>query len=179
MNKKKGLALTSAVLLLLLSACGGNNPAGSGSNNRAAASAEATMDHSMHSMAPPPTASVQPEASVQPSASAQPGASGLSPEGQTIEGVLNGLSSLENEVNKGDFEAASAVFEGMHEQYHTILALLKEKQGSEYTEKIHPKFDALEDAVYKKDKAGALTLIKDNREILNTAAHDLGVSLGQ
>ncbi|MGG2094414.1 hypothetical protein AB1283_17750 [Bacillus sp. S13(2024)] len=97
---------------------------------------------------------------------------------KAIQDELNGLTTIEADVNKDDFKGAGDTLEGMHEEYHSnILGPLKDKKGDTYANDMHSKFDALEDALNSKDKNKALNLIKVNRDNLNTAAKDLDVSI--
>ena len=91
---------------------------------------------------------------------------------------LNGFTTIENDVNEGDFKTASAVADNLHNEFHAaILPPLKDKKGETYAENIHGKYDELQDAVASKDKTKIAQMIKVNRDNLNMAAKILGVSL--
>jgi hypothetical protein len=91
---------------------------------------------------------------------------------------LNGFTTIENDVNKGDFKTASAVADNLHNEFHAaILPPLKDKKGETYAENIHGKYDELQDAVASKDKTKIAQMIKVNRDNLVTVAKILGVSL--
>lgn len=161
--KPKILIMIASVILIVLNltACGSTQSTEPNHSQHAEETKPAETDHSQHV------------------AESTPAASDGNQVSKAIEDELSGLTNLEKEVNNGDFKAASAVFEGMHDQFHTILAILKDKKGNTYVDKIHPKFDALEDAINKNDKDNALNLIKINRDALHTTAKDLGVTLNQ
>ena len=91
---------------------------------------------------------------------------------------LNGFSTIESDVKKGDFQSASTLASSLHDEFHAaILPPLKQMKGSTYAENIHGKYDELQDAVTSKDKTKIAELIKVNRDNLNTVAKILGVSL--
>ena len=97
---------------------------------------------------------------------------------QAFQDELNGFTTIENDVNKGDYKSASAIADNLHNEFHAaILPPLKDKKGETYAENIHGKYDELQDAVASKDKTKIAQMIKVNRDNLTTVAKILGVSL--
>jgi hypothetical protein len=91
---------------------------------------------------------------------------------------LNGFTTIENDVNKGDYQSATTLASSLHDEFHAaILPPLKQMKGETYAENIHGKYDELQDAVTSKDKTKIAQLIKVNRDNLYTVAKILGVSL--
>jgi uncharacterized lipoprotein YehR (DUF1307 family) len=90
---------------------------------------------------------------------------------------LDGLSKLETDVKKDDFESAGNLFEQLHEVYHPSVLPSVEKKNPDLAEEMHNKFDALEDAINKKDMTQALNMVNTNRQYFLKAAKELGLSL--
>lgn len=90
---------------------------------------------------------------------------------------IDGLSKLENDVKKGDFESAGNLFERLHEVYHPSILPPVEKKNPDLAEEMHNKFDALEDAINRKDKSQSLNMVNTNRQFLLKAGKELGLSL--
>ncbi len=91
---------------------------------------------------------------------------------------LNGLTTVEQDIKKGDYQNASLIADQLHEEFHAvILPPLTEKKGKEYAEDIHGKYDELQDAIKQKNKANITQLVKVNRDNLQTVADILGISL--
>jgi uncharacterized membrane protein YvbJ len=91
---------------------------------------------------------------------------------------LNGFTSIEQDVSKGDYKSATTLANNLHDEFHAaILPPLTAKKGKTYAEDIHGKYDNLQDAIASKDKSKIAELIKVNRDNLHTIAPILGVSL--
>lgn len=179
-GKQALLFISAGLLVSALAACGNGN-AGNAEQEHAGHTAQAShAEHARHTMTAQPTpgagstATSQP---VQPEQTAGSTAAAESPAAQAIREELDGLSAIEKEVNKGDFAAAAEAFEGLHEGFHAILAIVKDKLGAAYSEGMHPDFDALEAAIHAKDKAKTLNLVQANRAALGKAAADMGIVL--
>lgn len=97
--------------------------------------------------------------------------------GKAIQDEINGLVTIENSVNKDDFKSAAATFEQIHEEYHASVLPAVEAKNAELGKDMHNQFDALEEAISSKDKTKTLNMIKVNRDNLNTAAKELGISV--
>ncbi|HJV47257.1 MAG TPA: hypothetical protein VJ824_16185 [Bacillota bacterium] len=96
---------------------------------------------------------------------------------KAIQDELNGLTTIETAVNKGDFEAASKTFEPIHDEYHAAVLPPIKAKNQKLAEDMHSKFDALDAALDAKDKNKILSAIKTNRDSLNQAAKELGISV--
>ncbi|WP_026975997.1 hypothetical protein [Alicyclobacillus contaminans] len=97
---------------------------------------------------------------------------------QAFQDELNGFNTIENDLKKNDYQAATALADNLHNEFHAmILGPLKEKKGTAYAEDIHSKYDELQDAIQNKDTAKIGQLIKVNRDNLYTVAQILGVPL--
>lgn len=100
------------------------------------------------------------------------------PLAKAFQDELNGFSTIEQDVKKGDYTSATALASNLHDEFHAaILPPLTEKKGKTYAEDIHGKYDELQDAVTSKDNIKIAELIKVNRDNLNTVAKILGISL--
>ncbi|MCK6257811.1 hypothetical protein LCY76_14600 [Fictibacillus sp. KIGAM418] len=97
--------------------------------------------------------------------------------GKAIKEELNGLDSIEKDVNKKDFKSAADQFESMHEEYHSTVLPPIEAKNKKMGEDMHGKFDALEAAINSKDKTQILTNVKINRDSLQKAVKELGIQL--
>ncbi len=91
---------------------------------------------------------------------------------------LNGFTTIEQDINKGDYTSATTLANTLHDEFHAaILPPLTTKKGKTYAEDIHGKYDELQDAITSKNNSKIAELIKVNRDNLNTIAPILGVSL--
>jgi hypothetical protein len=91
---------------------------------------------------------------------------------------LNGFTTIEQDVNKGDYKSATTLAGNLHDEFHAaILPALTNKKGKTYAEDIHGKYDELQDAITSKNNSKIVELIKVNRDNLNTIAPILGVTL--
>jgi hypothetical protein len=91
---------------------------------------------------------------------------------------LNGFTTIEQDVNKGDYTSATTLAGNLHDEFHAaILPPLTDKKGKSYAEDIHGKYDELQDAITSKNNSKIAELIKVNRDNLNTVAKILGVSI--
>lgn len=91
---------------------------------------------------------------------------------------LKGLTSIEQETKQADYKSATSLANQLHDEFHVrILPPLKAKKGANYAEKIHGKYDELQDAIMSKDRTKIKELIKVNRENLKTVAKILSVPL--
>lgn len=91
---------------------------------------------------------------------------------------LKGLTSIEQEMKQADYKSATSVANQLHDEFHVrILPSLKAKKGADYAEKVHGKYDELQDAIMSKDRTKIKELIKVNRENLKTVAKILNVPL--
>jgi hypothetical protein len=91
---------------------------------------------------------------------------------------LNGFTTIEQDVNKGDYTSATTLAGNLHDEFHAaILPPLTDKKGKTYAEDIHGKYDELQDAITSKNNSKIAELIKVNRDNLNTVAKILGVSI--
>ncbi|MBY9078238.1 hypothetical protein KIH86_17995 [Paenibacillus sp. HN-1] len=178
MKGKQALLLLSAGLLAsALTACGNNNT-GTAEQEHAGHTAQASQAaHAGHTMAAQPTPGTGSTETARPVQTAGAAAATDSPAAEAIRGELDGLSAIEKEANRGDFAAAAAAFEGLHEGFHAILAIVKDRLGAAYSEGMHPDFDALEAAIHGQDKAKTLNLVQANRDALSKAAADMGIAL--
>lgn len=178
MKGKQALLFISAGLLVSALAACGNGNAGTAEQEHAGHTAQSShAEHAGHTMTAQPTPGAGSTATFQPVQPAGSTAAAESPAAQAIREELDGLSAIEKEVNKGDFAAAAEAFEGLHEGFHAILAIVKDKLGAAYSEGMHPDFDALEAAIHAKDKAKTLNLVQANRAALGKAAADMGIAL--
>lgn len=91
---------------------------------------------------------------------------------------LNGFTTIEQDIAKGNYTSATTLANNLHDEFHAaILPPLSAKKGQTYAEAIHAKYDELQDAITSKDKTKIVQLIKVNQDNLNTIAPILGVSL--
>lgn len=91
---------------------------------------------------------------------------------------LNGLTTVGQDVNKGNYTSAIALSNNLHSEFQTvILPKLIAKKGKTYAETIHGKYNNLQSAITNKNKTKIIDLIKVNQVNLNTIAPALGVSL--
>lgn len=91
---------------------------------------------------------------------------------------LNGFSTIESNVKKGDYNSAQTLANKLHDEFHAaILPALVQKKGETYAESIHSKYDELQDAIKNKNSTKISQLIKVNRDNLHTVAKILGVSI--
>ncbi|MCZ8516276.1 hypothetical protein O9H85_28560 [Paenibacillus filicis] len=97
--------------------------------------------------------------------------------GKAINDELTGLSSIEAAVNKGDFDSAGKLFGPLHDEYHASVLPPIQDKNAKLAEDMHTKFDSLDDAVDQKDKDKILSAIKANKDSLNQAAKELGVTI--
>ncbi|NHM34107.1 hypothetical protein G8761_26720, partial [Bacillus sp. C11] len=77
---------------------------------------------------------------------------------------LDGLTKLQSEIQKGDFQSAGNEYESLHEAFHTSVLPPVEKKNTNLAEEMHNKFDALEEAINKKDKTQASKMVDTNRQ---------------
>jgi len=66
---------------------------------------------------------------------------------KAIKDELTGLSSIEADVNKGDFDAAAKLFKPLHDEYHASVLPPIQSKNANMAEDMHAKFDALDDAL--------------------------------
>ncbi|OIK05973.1 hypothetical protein BIV60_27500 [Bacillus sp. MUM 116] len=149
MNKKIIIAVIGTALTLSLAGCGTSQ------NNSASKSHQ---DHSMKDM------------------------KGMKMDNQPLtkafKDELNGFTTIEQDVQKGNYKDATTIANNLHDEFHSaILPPLTEKKGKTYAEDIHGKYDELQDAITSKNRAKIVELIKVNRDNLDTVAKILGVSL--
>lgn len=91
---------------------------------------------------------------------------------------LNGFTTIEQDVQKGDYTSANTLAGNLHDEFHAaILPPLTAKKGKTYAEDIHGKYDELQDAITSKNNTKITEMIKVNRDNLNTIAPILAVSL--
>jgi molecular chaperone GrpE (heat shock protein) len=90
---------------------------------------------------------------------------------------LDGLTKLQNEIQKGEFESGKNDFENLHEAFHTSVIPPVEKKNPNLAEDMHSKFDALEDSINKKEKTQAIKMVDANRQNILQAGKELGLSL--
>ena len=80
-------------------------------------------------------------------------------------------------MKKGDFESAGNLFEQLHEVYHPSVLPSVEKKNPALAEEMHNKFDALEDAINRKDKTQVLNMVNTNRSISFKSGKRIGIFL--
>ncbi len=149
MSKKVYTTIAGGILVLTLVGCG----------QQQANNAQASTNTSMGNMVMTNTAQT----------------TGLA---QAFQDELNGFTTIEHEINKGNYTDATTLANNLHDEFHAaILPPLKAKRGDTYAENIHSKYDELQDAIKNKDTAKIAQLIKINRDNLHTIANILGVSL--
>lgn len=151
MNKKMIAAITGALLLFSLAGCGTSQNNQSQSNG----TSKSSQDQSMKGM--------------------NMGNQSLA---KAFQDELNGFTTIEQDVNKGDFKSATTLASNLHDEFHAaILPPLKDKKGETYAENIHGKYDELQDAITSKNTTKIADLIKVNRDNLTIVSKILGVSL--
>lgn len=95
-----------------------------------------------------------------------------------FENESNGFTKVEQYIKKSDYHSADTLAGHLHDEFHAaILPPLRAKKGATYAEKIHGKYDALQDAITSKNLSQIESLVKVNRTNLYKAAKILGVSL--
>lgn len=91
---------------------------------------------------------------------------------------LNGFTTIEQDIKKGDYKHATVIATNLHDVFHAaILPSLKVKKGETYAEDIHGKYDELQDAILSNNTTKIAEQIKVNRDNLITVAKILGVAL--
>lgn len=91
---------------------------------------------------------------------------------------LNGFTTIEQEVKKGDYTKANTKASKLHDEFHaSILPAIVQKKGETYAENIHGKYDELQDAIKSKNNTRISQLIKINRDNLHIVAKILGVEI--
>lgn len=160
MNKKIITVLIGTALTLSLAACGTSQSNTSQSKNTSQSSRNATKSSQDNSMP------------------GEYGKQGNQPLTKAFQDELNGFTTIEQDVQKGNYSSAQTLASNLHDEFHAaILPPLTAKKGSTYAEEIHAKYDELQDAVTSKNNSKISELIKVNRDNLNTIAPILGVSL--
>jgi hypothetical protein len=92
--------------------------------------------------------------------------------------MLYGFSKMEKFVANGDYADAQTLSRNLSDEFHeTILPPLVVKKGKKYADRIHLKYDELEQAIESKNKPKITKLIKENRENFKRIAPMLGVSV--
>jgi uncharacterized lipoprotein YehR (DUF1307 family) len=92
--------------------------------------------------------------------------------------MLYGFSKMEKFVANGDYADAKTLSRNLSDEFHeTILPPLVVKKGKKYADRIHLKYDELEQAMDSKNKSKITRLIKENQENFKTIAPMLGVSV--
>jgi hypothetical protein len=161
MNKKIITVIFGAVLTLSLTGCG------TAQNNNSA--------HNNHTTQSNTTSKSNQDSSMKGMKMNNEGNQALT---KAFQDELNGFTTIEQDVNKGDYTSATTLAGNLHDEFHAaILPPLKEKKGETYAEDIHGKYDELQDAISSKNNSKIAELIKVNRDNLNTVAKILGVSL--
>lgn len=104
--------------------------------------------------------------------------SNQSPLEKAFQDELTGFSTIEDDINKGNYKDATTIADNLHEEFHAVIfPPLKDKKGNEYAESIHGKYDELQDAIKDQNTKKISDLIKVNRDNLHTVAGILGISL--
>ncbi|MDP4147587.1 MAG: hypothetical protein Q8936_24490 [Bacillota bacterium] len=153
MNNKINAVIIASLLLLCLAACGTPQSNNKPQSNNASKS---NKDTSMKDMPMGNQQSIT----------------------NAIKDELNGFTTIEQDVKKGDYNTATTVANKLHDKFHSfILPPLKEKKGETYAEDIHGKYDELQDAISSKSTTKITELIKVNRDNLKTVSKILGVSI--
>jgi uncharacterized lipoprotein len=159
MNKKIFVVLMGASLVLSLAGCGtsqNNNKSENKSSTQSSQSPKSNQDNSMKGM----------KMENQP------------PLAKAFQDELGGFTTIEQDVQKGDYTSANTLAGNLHDEFHAaILPPLTEKKGKTYAEDIHGKYDELQDAITSKNNTKIAELIKVNRDNLDTVAKILSVSL--
>jgi uncharacterized lipoprotein len=158
MNKKIFVPIMGAFLVLSLAGCGTSQTTNKSENKSSAQSSQASKSNQDDSM------------------------KGMKMDNQPLEKAfqdeLNGFTTIEQDIQKGDYKSANTLAGNLHDEFHAaILPPLTDKKGKAYAEDIHGKYDELQDAITSKDTSKIAELIKVNRDNLNTAAQILGVTL--
>ncbi|CRK81221.1 hypothetical protein [Neobacillus massiliamazoniensis] len=158
MNKKIFVPIMGAFLVLSLAGCGTSQTTNKSENKSSNQSSQASKSNEDHSM------------------------KGMKMDNQPLEKAfqdeLNGFTTIEQDIQKGDYKSANTLAGNLHDEFHAaILPPLTDKKGKAYAEDIHGKYDELQDAITSKDTSKIAELIKVNRDNLNTAAQILGVTL--
>jgi hypothetical protein len=92
--------------------------------------------------------------------------------------MLYGFSKMEKFVANGDYADAQTLSRNLSDEFHeTILPSLIVKKGKKYADRIHVKYDELEQAIDRKDQPKITKLIKENQENFKKIAPMLGVSV--
>ncbi|MGG2066753.1 hypothetical protein [Bacillus sp. S14(2024)] len=154
MNKKRFAVILGALLALSLAGCGTSQ--NNNKSNQSSQAPKSDQDNSMKGM----------EMGNQQSLA------------KAFQDELNGFTTIEQDVNKGDYTSATTLAGNLHDEFHAaILPPLTEKKGKTYAEDIHGKYDELQDAITSKNNTKIAELIKVNRDNLNTVAKILGVTI--
>jgi uncharacterized lipoprotein len=158
MNKKIFVPIMGAFLVLSLAGCGTSQTTNKSENKSSNQSSQASKSNQDDSM------------------------KGMKMDNQPLEKAfkdeLNGFTTIEQDIQKGDYKSANTLAGNLHDEFHAaILPPLTDKKGKAYAEDIHGKYDELQDAITSKDTSKIAELIKVNRDNLNTAAQILGVTL--
>ena len=159
MNKKIFVVVIGTLLALSLTGCGtsqDNNKSQGKNETQSNSASKPSQDHSMKGM--------QME--------------NQQPLTKAFQDELNGFTTIEQDVNKGDYKTATTVATNLHDVFHAaILPPLKDKKGETYAEDIHGKYDELQDAITSENATKIAEQIKVNRDNLITVSKILGVSL--
>ncbi len=159
MNKKIFVVFLGALLALSLAGCGtsqNNNKSESKSSTQSSQSPKSNQDNSMKGMK----------------------MENQQPLAKAFQDELGGFTTIEQDVQKGDYTSANTLAGNLHDEFHAaILPPLTEKKGKTYAEDIHGKYDELQDAITSKNNTKIAELIKVNRDNLDTVAKILSVSL--
>ncbi|MEI4831520.1 hypothetical protein WAX78_19005 [Bacillus sp. FJAT-53711] len=154
MNKKRFAVILGSLLALSLAGCGTSQ--NNNKSNQSSQAPKSDQDNSMKGM----------EMGNQQSLA------------KAFQDELNGFTTIEQDVNKGDYTSATTLAGNLHDEFHAaILPPLTEKKGKTYAEDIHGKYDELQDAITSKNNTKIAELIKVNRDNLNTVAKILGVTI--
>lgn len=99
---------------------------------------------------------------------------------QVFQDELNGFSTLQMDVSKGDYKDAESLASKLHDEFHAaILPPLESVKGKTYAEEIHSKYDALQDAVASRNLSNISALLKTNTKNLKKVAGILNIQLGR
>ena len=158
MNKKIMTVIIGTTLTLSLTACGtsqNNNNSQSTNTTQTKSTSKSNQDSSMKGMK-----------------------MGNQTLAKAFQDELNGFTTIEQDIKKGDYKSAQTLASNLHDEFHAaILPPLEAKKGETYAENIHAKYDELQDAVSSKNTSKITELIKVNRDNLSTVAKILGVSI--
>jgi uncharacterized lipoprotein YehR (DUF1307 family) len=160
MNKKILTIVIGTALTLSLAGCGSSqtNNSQSKNTNQSSNATKSSKDNSMPGM--------------------KMGNQDNQPLTKAFQDELNGFTTIEQDVSKGDYTSATTLAGNLHDEFHAaILPPLTEKKGKKYAEDIHGKYDELQDAITSKNNSKITEMIKVNRDNLNTIAPILGISL--